>query len=262
MCKIAIILKHDPKRLIETVTDVWTAMSKTEKDGFGAAWLSPRGALRYIKSSTTSPGESLPDFFDGFTDGAFSTSNGGPLLIHARTATCGVSPENTHPMLVGSSALIHNGVVASDRYHNVETTCDSEILTHAFQSQGTVALENDVTGYYAFALLEARPKNHWTLDIVRDSRAPLVGGVLKNGAFAFATNESVLAATGAKYSGKIRDNTHFRYKDGLHTRTAHFTPKIAVSASAQYQASRAFQDWPARTTDATTNWRQSTFDNA
>ena len=262
MCKIAILTSHTPTALRATVLTVWAAMAKTERDGFGAAWLSPRGTLRYIKSSSATPGLSLPDFFDGFTDGAFSTSNGGPLLIHARTATCGINAENTHPMLVANTALIHNGVVSSDRFKNTETSCDSELLTHAFRQGGTKALEDDITGYYAFALLEALPRRRWSLDIVRDSRAPLVGGVLANSGLAFATNDAVLASTGAKYLGKIRDNVHFRYEDGKHVLTEDFTPKIAVSASAQYQASRAFQDWPARTPDATTNWRQSTFDNA
>jgi predicted glutamine amidotransferase len=256
MCKLAILLQHDPKRLAQTVTDVWTAMSKTEKDGFGAAWLSPRGALRYIKSSTTSPGESLPDFFDGFTDGAFSTSNGGPLLIHARTATCGINAENTHPMLVANTALIHNGVVSSDRFKNTETSCDSELLTHAFRQGGTKALEDDITGYYAFALLEALPRRRWSLDIVRDSRAPLVGGVLANSGLAFATNDAVLASTGAKHLGKIRDNVHFRYEDGKHVLTEDFTPKMQTTPSLRTSASRAFGDFPATTPDHSTNWRQ------
>lgn len=261
MCKIAILTQHEPKTLRATVLQVWAAMAKTERDGFGAAWLSPRGTLRYIKSSSATPGLSLPDFFDGFTDGAFSTSNGGPLLIHARTATCDICPDNTHPMLVGSSALVHNGVVSSERYKNTETTCDSELLTHAFRQGGTKALETDITGYYAFGLLEALPRQRWTLDIVRDSRAPLVGGQLKAGGYAFATNEAVLASTGAKHVGKIRDNIHFRYENGKHILTQEFTPKVTVSATIQSSSARAFHDWPMRTPEPSTNWRQSTLDS-
>jgi predicted glutamine amidotransferase len=262
MCKIAILTSHAANELRQTVLDVWAAMSKTERDGFGAAWLSPRGSLNYIKSSSTQPGSSLPDFFDGFTEGRFSKSNGGPLLIHARTATCGVSAENTHPMLVGSTALIHNGVVSSERFHNTETTCDSELLTHAFRHGGVKTLERDITGYYAFALLEALPRQRWRLDVVRDSRAPLVGGILPNGAYAFATNDAVLSSTGATHAGKIRDNIHFRYEDGKHVLTETFTPKVqAVAPALQHAASRAFADWPARTPEPSTNWRQEMFAN-
>ena len=262
MCKIAIMTSHDAKTIRNTILSVWTAMAKTERDGFGAAWLSPQGTLCYVKSSSATPGISLPDFFDGFSEGRFSRSNGGPLLIHARTATCGICPDNTHPMLVGSTALVHNGVVSSERYLNTETTCDSELLTHAFQQGGVKALENDITGYYAFALLEALPRKRWTLDVVRDSRAPLVGGLLANGAFAFATNEAVLASTGATHAGKIRDNVHFRYEDGKHVLTQQFTPKTTVIApTLQHAATRAFADWPARDTSPTSNWRQDTFDN-
>jgi predicted glutamine amidotransferase len=263
MCKIAILTQHEPKALRATVLTVWAAMAKTERDGFGAAWLSPSGSLRYIKSSNSVPGISLPNFFEGFTEGRFTRSNGGPLLIHARTATCGINAENTHPMLIGSTALIHNGVVSSNRFKNTETSCDSELLTHAFRQGGTKALEDDISGYYAFALLEALPRKQWTLDIVRDSRAPLVGGVLPNNGLAFATNDAVLASTGAKHLGKIRDNVHFRYEGGKHVLTKDFTPKVAVvTPTIQHAASRAFADWPARDTSPTSNWRQETFDNS
>lgn len=264
MCKIAILLQHDPKRLAQTVTRVWTEMSKTERDGFGAAWLSPRGTIRHIKSSSATPGLSLPDFFDGFAAGGFSQSSGGPLLIHARTATCGICPDNTHPMLVGSTALIHNGVVSSERFQNTETTCDSELLTHAFRHNGVKALETDITGYYAFALLEAFPRQRWTLDIVRDSRAPLVGGQLKAGGYAFATNDAVLASTGATMCGKIRDNVHFRYQNGKHVLTETFAPKATISPTIRASSEKAFaHPWNDRTPPTpSTNWRQDTFDHA
>jgi glutamine phosphoribosylpyrophosphate amidotransferase len=165
-------------------------------------------------------------------------------------------------MLVGSTALIHNGVVSSERFQNTETTCDSELLTHAFRQGGVKALEKDITGYYAFALLEALPRQRWRLDVVRDSRAPLVGGILRDGAYAFATNEAVLASTGATHAGKIKDNVHFRYEDGKHVLTGFFTPKMqAVAPAIQHAASRAFGDWPARTPEPSTNWRQEMFAN-
>ena len=260
MCKIAILTQHNAETLQDTVTKVWTAMSKTERDGFGAAWLTPRGTISWIKSSSPKQGEILPDFFEGFTEGRFTRSNGGPLLIHARTATCDVNAENTHPMLVANTALIHNGVVSSERFKNTETSCDSELLTHAFRQGGVEALENDISGYYAFALLEALPRKEWTLDIVRDSRAPLVGGLLPNNGFAFATNDGVLSATGARYCGKIKDNVHFRYQNGRHILTEEFSPKVTISATLQTSSQKAFgresYDWPARRPEPSTNWRQ------
>jgi glutamine phosphoribosylpyrophosphate amidotransferase len=264
MCKIAILTSHTPTALRATVLTVWAAMAKTERDGFGAAWLSPRGTLRYIKSSNSVPGISLPEFFDGFTEGRFTRSNGGPVLIHARTATCGINAENTHPMLVGSTALIHNGVVSSERFQNTETTCDSELLTHAFRANGVKALETDITGYYAFAILEAFPRQRWTLDVVRDSRAPLVGGQLKAGGYAFATNDAVLASTGAKHLGKIKDNVHFRYQNGKHVLTETFAPKATISPTIRASSEKAFaHPWNDRTPPTpSTNWRQDTFDHA
>ena len=131
MCKIAILTKHSPDKLRELVISLWNSMSTTERDGYGAAWVQPSGALGFIKTSSPHVSGPVPDFFKSFCAGEWFESNGGPLLVHGRTATCGVSAENTHPMLLGDSALIHNGVVTSKRYHNTETTCDSEHIGRA-----------------------------------------------------------------------------------------------------------------------------------
>lgn len=257
MCKIAILTQHDPAKLAQIVTNVWISMSSSERDGFGAAWMSPSGEIQSIKSSVPEPRDALPEFFEGFSSGAFTPSNGGPLLIHGRTATCGVNVENTHPILAGNCALIHNGIVTSKRFHNIETTCDSELLIHAWNDGGTKALADDISGYYAFALLTVRPRKRWTLDVVRDARAPLVGGTLHNGAVAFATTPAVLAATGAAHKGAIIPNAHIHYRDGRYISTVRFTPKIEVSAATKSASYKAFagSDWP-NADYRSTNWRQ------
>ena len=152
MCKIAIITQHNPDQLQQLVLSLWSAMASTERDGYGAAWVQPNGRIGFVKSSNPRGVTPLPDFFKSFCAGQWSKSDGGAMLVHGRTATCGVNAENTHPMLLGDSALVHNGVVTSKKYHNTESTCDSELLLHAFRQGGIDEVAKEVSGYYAFEI--------------------------------------------------------------------------------------------------------------
>lgn len=262
MCKIAILTSHDPDKLQEVVLKAWRAMSSTEKDGYGAAWVTPDGKIGYIKSSSTTPIIDVPDYFKAFSAGSWSKSNGGPLLIHGRTATCGVNADNTHPMIIGNSALIHNGIVNSKRYHNVETTCDSELLLHAWKDNGIISVAEEVTGYYAFGALTAS-KRKVTLDIVRDDKASLCGGSYHKG-MAFATTRQLLDVIGASFYGDVKTNVWFRYVNGKHILTESFVPKKDSSLEAKSQLAFRYQgdnpereyDWPMQST----NWRGGSSD--
>jgi hypothetical protein len=257
MCKIAILTSHNPKRVRETVLSTWAAMSTTERDGFGACWLTPTGRLASVRSSTPTEQSPMPDFVESFWDGAFGTSNGGPLIIHGRTATCDVELGNTHPIIIGNRALVHNGIVSSTRYHNVETTCDSELLLHAWADNEIGSVENHVTGYYAFGVITASRRG-WTLDIVRDSRAKLVAGRNPDDkGYTFATTDAVLAATGAKRCGTVRNDVWIRYKGNRHVHTKGFTPKVATFTrreEALVERSLGPSAAP-KSTYASTNWR-------
>jgi hypothetical protein len=212
MCKLAIVTKHDSTKLGAIIVAAWKEMSKTERDGFGAAWVSPNGKIGYAKSSHPTLLPDLPSFCEAFSDSNGLKSDGGALIIHGRTATCGVNAANTHPMLIGNSALVHNGVVSSNRFHNTETTCDSELLLHAWKSDGIDAVARDVSGYYAFAIIQ-RIRGKTVLDIVRDNKADLKVGKIVNG-WAFATNESLLSTLGSTYLSDYKPNTHTSFVDG------------------------------------------------
>lgn len=254
MCKIAILTKHDPEEMRSVILATWKAMAASEKDGFGACWLSPSGRIQSVHSSAPCEQEQQPDFVDGFWSGAFGVSNGGPLLIHGRTATCDINLTNTHPLIDENRALIHNGIVSSTRYHNVITTNDSELLLHAW-ADGISALEREISGYYAFGHLTASRRG-WTLDIVRDARANLVAGRLPEGGFAFATTDAVLAATKAKLCGKVRDNVWVRYRGHRHVHTKDFTPKVVTFTKRESAlVERSLGPAYGRGSYASTNWR-------
>lgn len=244
MCKIAILTHHNPAYLQTTITMLWKAMANTDDDGFGAAWVTSFGKIGWVKSSLPLLGKSLPDFCAGFyADSGSFESDGGALLVHGRTATCGVNLENTHPMLNDHSALVHNGIVQSKRFHNTECTCDSELLLHAWNAEGLPAVARDISGYYAFGAITTSRKGV-TLDVVRDDRASLYAGMLAEG-WAFATTPELLRVTGADYAAEVRTNTAIRFRNGKHLLTESFLPQRGpLSEETERRASRAFGTKP------------------
>jgi hypothetical protein len=253
MCKLAIFTQHAPEKLGEIITKTWQSMSATERDGFGAAWISPDGKIGYVKSSHPTLLPDLPKFCSAFSEGNGLPSNGGELIIHGRTATCGVNVENTHPMLGTNSALVHNGVVSSRRYHNTDTTCDSELLLHAWKQDGIDAVAADITGYYAFAILQ-RIKGKTVLDVVRDDRASLKCGKIGRDGWVFATTEELLRVNGATYVSDFKTNTHASFVDGRLYSTDSFKP-AAADKRLDMAADVAFGAHRKTYQAASTNWR-------
>jgi asparagine synthetase B (glutamine-hydrolysing) len=262
MCKIAILTKHDATKVESLTRSLWRQMSHSERDGFGVLYLSASGRLVAVRSSSPTLDATPPDYVEGFHDGAFVPSDGGVLMVHGRTATCGVSLENTHPIVMGQSGIIHNGIVHSKKYHNTETTCDSELLLHAWRSGGLDEVAAEVSGYYAFAVLSKRGGQR-ILDVVKDGRASLFAGDAFGGAM-FGTTAELITTAGGKVIGRVTDNTAIRFVNGRHTATREFTPKAEpVNATVEKAAKKAFGssmkddedgvgDWPLY---RSTNWR-------
>ena len=244
MCKLLILTKHNAKELGSIIVKAWQNMALTERDGYGAAWISPSGRLQYVKSSTPSLEdiqiEPLP-FVKGFKKlhGKLA-SNGGELIIHGRTATNDISLENCHPMLDGQAALIHNGVVDSEVYDLTETSCDSEYLMKAWNDKGLESVAANISGYYAFAHLQADAKGGALLSIVRDSKAQLRVGKLLGQGVAFATTDALLKIAGSEVIGDFKDNTFAQFQKGKYLFQKSFKPYIApYSAAREAAAARA-----------------------
>lgn len=209
MCKILILQKHSPVRRDHLIVSAWERMADLgERDGFGAAWIGRDGRLAWVKSSAPQLTGDLPEWAEGFraSSNADSHSDGGWLMIHGRTATCGVNVDNTHPMLdSGRAALIHNGVVRSDTIHNISTTCDSELLLRAWDSGAAKGLA-EITGYFAFGLL-IRRRDGWHAVVARDDSAKLRVGTHKRYGAAWATTDEVLAVAGVQGVASQRQMT-------------------------------------------------------
>jgi len=251
MCKIAILTKHEPKELENLINDLWTNFSKTEFDGYGASWIMPNGKLATVKSSLPIVRRnSLPSFVQGFYElNGELKSNGGGLLVHGRTATCGINLANCHPMQSGQSALIHNGVVRSFFYKNSKaTTCDSELILnawkHGLRSQNSLEnVADHIQGYYAFAILTASKLGE-ILDVVRDDKAMLHSGLLFNG-YCFATTRDAVHVCGGEYLGEFAKNIHAQFINGACVKTSGFKPFVpkVKDYDLERKASKAFSNY-------------------
>jgi predicted glutamine amidotransferase len=238
MCKLLLLTSHDSSKLDSIITKAWSVMSATEKDGFGAAWVTPSGRIGWVRSSVPSIREPMPEFIAGFGARHGESSDGGALIIHGRTATCGVSLGNTHPMLSGRTALVHNGVVDSVCFENKNTTCDSELLLTAFNHGGLAAVESGITGYYALGHIKAERRGRSVLTVVRDNRANLRAGRYGAG-WAFATTSAQLVAAGAVECGEFKQCYAARFQGDKFLGGQSFTPAAAPVALAA-KASKAF----------------------
>ncbi len=95
------------------------------------------------------------------------------FIAHGRLSTNTVNLFNSHPFSNGEIAMIHNGVVydaVGSVKHLLKTNNDSEIIFRYWEKNGMNAVEENVSGYYALAILD---KRDGTLHIARDDKATL-----------------------------------------------------------------------------------------
>lgn len=241
MCKIAGTTGFNPQDLQEIINDTWSEMSATETDGYGAAWTDTKGGVSWVKTSIPFfPEEEglYPDFCSAFGD---SNINGEPdgnyLIIHGRTATCSVETKNTHPMIeIGKRrqmALVHNGMVDSFTYDNVNSTCDSELLLRAYQKDGFKGIEDGVEGYYALMMID-RTKARTQFIVARDDRAMLQVGKMDSGHWCFATTRELIETMGADPFCKYKASTYAVFtlgKDKPHVKRFVSIPKTWTNTS-------------------------------
>jgi predicted glutamine amidotransferase len=183
MCKV-FALTNSTKVKVDSkfIGSVRDAVCKTnDKDGFGYASISENGLTG---ERTTNPFEWLPmsqktaklsivanpscNSFGDLTGLGKSKA----FIGHGRFSTNSKRLENTHPFINESVALIHNGVVSQvgPALKDLKTDCDTEILFKHWIDSEMHAIEDQVTGYYAMAILDSESGY---LHIVRDSQAQL-----------------------------------------------------------------------------------------
>ena len=184
MCKIFTMtnasLVNDINGLLALARDALCAAN--DRDGFGYS-ISGKGHLfteKTVNPFDLVPGTNqsrsktnrLPIVYQNTVQSGLMPKKPQYLIAHGRMSTNTVSLDNTHPFVSDDNqiSLIHNGVVNDEGNIKVRTDCDSEIMLRYFEAGGIPAIEQNVTGYYALAIID---QTTGILHIVRDDRATL-----------------------------------------------------------------------------------------
>ena len=223
MCKLAGWTSSKDSPLPKAAADraIMAALAiikTTERDGFGIAQFGDSGLrVRCQEPAEFGSIDSIPLLWkrSGKAAKAFKTSfrsdftgvykQHASMIIHGRTATCGVSLNNTHPFRKDGWTLAHNGVVswngAAGTDHD-KITCDSQHLliemanNPDMKSRMTGML--DITGSAAFLALD--PKGNMTVAV--DDRAQLYAGITARGRWIFGTKPTIVDAIADAFNAK------------------------------------------------------------
>lgn len=215
MCKLAgwTASKHqqlNKPSAARALAAVHGIIANRERDGFGFAQAgenSLRG--RFVDPAEFHGLDAWPELADRAGDAlaAFSAAwraeqtgrykETKPMMIHGRTATCGINLNNTHPFRLAGWTLAHNGVVS---WHGKKckkhksATCDSQhilaCLANGNTDQARKELLSDLSGYAAF--LATSPDGR--LIVARDNLASLFAGITNKGRWIFGTTAEIVEA--------------------------------------------------------------------
>lgn len=204
MCKIFAMSNMAKVKLTPGfINTVRREVCKSDNDGFGYAVLGQDGALggeRTIRPESFRPLEfdadsvtkKLPIVLE--TDNCFGVidfESPKAFVAHGRYSTNSVSLANTHPFTNDTSAMIHNGVVydGTKLLTDLKTDNDTEVLFQYWQRGGMDAIEENVSGYYAFVILDT----DGTMHVVRDSSATLFVSYCSTvDSYIFATTKDII----------------------------------------------------------------------
>jgi hypothetical protein len=184
-------------------------MSKTDKDGIGYVAINNKGEMfseKWLKNNMAFFHQAevkLLDNLGEMTDFKYEKSNYmssgvsdwdnvSTVLMHTRHSTNKVCIENTHPFIIGDTALVHNGVISNhDKFRKEISSCDSEaILTQYIDhevgknSQNIDAVSSALDGWMACGILNKTEDHGWIVDVFRRGAQlyacyiPEVGGVV------------------------------------------------------------------------------------
>lgn len=218
MCKVfAMTNMSNVKVNSKFLNTVKNELTKRDNDGFGYAVLGKKGALggeRTMKPELFRPLRTHPDqrityrlpfvLKSSNRFGTIDRRTPKSFIAHGRFSTNDICLGNTHPFTNGEVALVHNGVVqdCSQEIENLVSTCDTEILLRYWERGGITDIEQNVSGYYAVAILD----KNGLLHVARDDRAMLYVCYSKTvDSYIFATTADILEAVAKEMKWKIEN---------------------------------------------------------
>lgn len=119
------------------------------------------------------------------------------ITLHTRFATSGKEFMNTHPFVVGSTSLIHNGVISNAAQLEMkQSTCDSETILNLYVKNKVSdspkliqRVADKLHGYYACGVLTQSKQFGAVLDIFKCDAANLQAAYIKElNTIVFSTN--------------------------------------------------------------------------
>jgi len=119
------------------------------------------------------------------------------ITLHTRFATSGKEFVNTHPFVVGSTSLIHNGVISNASQLEIkQSTCDSEAILNLYVkhkvADGIKSIQrvaDKLQGYYACGVFAQSKAHGAILDIFKCDAANLQAAYVKElRTLVFSTN--------------------------------------------------------------------------
>jgi predicted glutamine amidotransferase len=208
----------------------------TERDGFGFAQHGTTGLRsRFMTPADFTEMDAIPNMYKrtGKAAAAFAVTYRtahegvykphGSMIVHGRTATCGINLENVHPFRRQGWTLAHNGVIswggkAAPAHDKV--TCDSQHLIIAMADNATLdarkADMRKINGYAAF--LATDPRGNLTAAV--DAQASLYAGVTSRQRWIFGTTAAIVNAIADAFGAKnvtpykMDDWTWLEFKQG------------------------------------------------
>lgn len=125
------------------------------------------------------------------------------VIIHTRQATTGKEFVNTHPFVIGDTALIHNGIIRNYKELGTKnSTCDSESILVRYLEEGVqdnmgkiAQVADTLEGYYACGIISKTNEGRVIVDVFKDNSAQLCALFIKElNTMVFCTAENMVRA--------------------------------------------------------------------
>lgn len=219
MCKILVmpVVRPDTAEIAWSLAkEMGKVMSKGNSDGLGYAAMDNEGKLfgeRWLRNHEafkerlefTDLDRIIIEDYGGFLHkderynkfGKVNEKDTRAIILHTRFATSGKQFFNTHPFVDDGTALIHNGIISNVKQEELKiSTCDSEKILREYLQKDVgnrpkrmQKVADELSGYYACAVLTHKKDGTPILDVFKDTSASLgAAWVRELGAVVITTN--------------------------------------------------------------------------